>query len=227
MMRNEFYSICILMLMLISVVPLSAQVDMLAKIDGKRNLLYTTHGFDNSIITSYIGYGQGFQLNSLDRLLVVRSDLSLPMFEIDLNDYLFRAGCRVSVYDAQGFTIPAELNLTLKGTQNGTFGGKSFGTELGVTPGFTANKWLIATELFWIQQWLTHIKHSDYYKKYFYDAKDGWLKTSASHFRFGIRACRSFQNKYELMFRGGYQQRGKLDDKLPPLYAIFSIGMTF
>ncbi len=224
----RIFKICIISILLVLFVEeASAQLSLLIRDEQKGNFLYTNVGFDNSIVTSGLGYKKGFHLNFFDRRIIVGGNVSFPMFEFDINDFAMRLGAGIEVYETQNFSIPIEVNITLKGIENGTFDGNSIGTEVGIIPGYYKNTWLVAGEFFWNQQWLTYIAHTNYYKTYFFEAKDGWLITSASNIRLGIRTGIIILKDFEILFRAGYQQRGKLDDKLPPYYAILSLGTSF
>jgi hypothetical protein len=195
----------------------------------ERNLVPAIIGFDEALLTGGIGYGRSFPLERLDRTLVVVTDFSTPFMHPDIRDFRWRVGVRMNAIQLEGgFALPVELNFALRGTDNSLFRSLGVGTELGVMPGYYASRWFVAAEVFWDQQWTTHLRHSDNYREFVYDgAQDGWYGASSFFMRYGLRVGGLAWRHLELMLRGGYEQHGRYETRVPPFYAILSLCFRF
>lgn len=227
-MRHQRTGIMTLALLLLFPAVMWADVGMQPTMGTEeRNLIPLMVGFDESLITGGVGYGRSIPLERLDRTVVVITDFSMPFMHPDVLDFRWRLGARMNVVQLQGgFALPVELNVSLRGTDNSLFRAIGVGTELGVMPGYYVSRWFIAAEVVWDQQWTTHLSHSDNYRQFVYhDARDGWYGAPSFFMRFGVRIGGLPWRHLELMLRGGYEQHGQYDTRVPPFYAI--IGMCF
>jgi hypothetical protein len=150
------------------------------------------------------------------------------MFQPDFNDFRVRIGPRIDAFRHKWFALPVTLSLVLVGTDSDVVRGLGIATELGTMPGVYAAKWFIAGELFWIQTWSSHLRHTDRYREKVYDdVKDGWYRTPAVVGRFGGRVGGIAFGRVEMLLRGGYEQHGKYNKLVPRFYAIFSTNVRF
>ncbi len=81
------------------------------------------------------------------------------------------------------------------------------GLELRCQPGYSAGSWLWALDLGWQGTLLTHVEHSDLSRRTFDDRyppgvagiegpRDGWYRSTATRFRFGLSTARVFGGRW-------------------------------
>ncbi len=226
MKKIALYFLC--WIFLFSVSPVSGQIGFMPEQESKNNIIFSTNGYDNSMFTSSIGFCKGLFVEKLNRPLLLSVNIAFPIGNFDLKDFRFTFGTQLNLYGDQTFKLPMELNFILKGTSNGTFKSTGFANELIIVPGYYEQKWLIAAEIGWTQHWFSTIKHTDFYRTYFYqDAKDGWLANPSSELKAGIRAGIFIQERLDLLLRVSYKTKGKYENLAPPLFAVLSVGYRF
>ncbi len=225
-MKFTNYLICALFLLIAS--KSIAQVGQMPEDAEKSKEIYLTIGYDNSMLTSGIGIAKGFNVDKINRTLLVNAEVALPVGNFDFNDYRVKLGSRIDIYKNEPWRIPIEANFILNGTSNGTFKATGIGTEFNLIPGYYGEKWFFAAELGWRQQWQSHIEYSDFYRNYFYpEAKDGWLATPSSNFQAGVRVGLLIKNRFDLLLRAAYKSKGVYENLSPPLLAVLSVGYRF
>jgi hypothetical protein len=224
MKENILYLVCVVLF----VDNGQAEVANRPIFNDRHNIVYTSAGFDMSIITWTIGYGHAFPLHSITRSLILNADFAIPTLRFDLHDFRIRVGVRINTIEYRCFALPIAFNVLIRGTENKAFQGIGIGTELGVVPGYYAPLWCIGAEIVWDQEWTTYIKHSSFYKNFMYTgAIDGWYYVPAFFMRYGARAGLLIREKFEIVIRGGFEQHGKYDKLVPPFYAILGLNIRF
>jgi hypothetical protein len=186
-----------------------ADLDVQPVIADNRNVIYTDLGVDDSLLTWSLGYARFLPLSSVRRVLILYGEYSIPMAEPDFHDFRVRAGLRLNLVQHRWFALPIALTMAVRGTENTLFTAVGIGTELGIVPGYYASIWFAAAEIFWDQQWETHLENSDRYRQFTYkDARDGWYSIPALSVRFGARVGGLLWRHFGAALRGGYEWHG-------------------
>jgi hypothetical protein len=152
----------------------------------------------------------------------------MPLANFDFRNFRFRVGVNSSAFDYKTFSIPIRLSFNVVSAYNKLFQSVGLGSELGIAPGYYGRLFEIAPEFGWDQKWGTHIKHSDWYRQYFYeDAKNGWYRMTSSSIRAGIHFAWNI-NRYVLIgLRAGYQRHGQYNVLVPPVYGTLHAEFRF
>ncbi|WP_257448554.1 hypothetical protein [Archangium lipolyticum] len=195
--------------------------------EGHPNALYLDLGVDGAPVTGRLGYARALGTGFVAPTWVF-ADAAIPLLRPDFGDFALRSGARVHLLRSGRFELPVQAAVLLRGTRNVSFSARGWGTELGVQPGWYAERWLLAAELSWDQQWLTYLEPTAEHRSRIYaDARSGWYGGSAVTLRAGARVGLLSSERFELLLRAGYEWHGRYDAMLPPLYALVSANVRF
>jgi hypothetical protein len=86
--------------------------------------------------------------------------------------------------------------------------------------------WFAAAEFGKDKAIVTHVTHTDWYRQYYPDAKDGWYLDAGGTYHTGVRAGLTL-GKAELIGRAGWMKTEKFNDVTPPLYGSVGLGFGF
>jgi hypothetical protein len=87
--------------------------------------------------------------------------------------------------------------------------------------------WFVAGEFGFDKAIITHITHSEWYRKYFYpEAKDGWYLDAGGTYHYGVSSGVSL-GRMELLGRFGWQRTEEFEALQPPVYASVGVGFGF
>lgn len=196
------------------------------KDENRRNSIYLSFGYDESLTTLTLGYVRGIIFKENLSRLILHTDYSVPVIKFDLNDFRFRVGTQYSLLKKGYFDIPVRFNILFNGTENKSFNAVGFGTELGFLPGFYRSSFFVCLDIYWIQQWTSYLKHTDLYKKYFYEnVKDGWYKTPSASMRYGLNIGCYIKKRFQISLKGGFQHFGEYNDNAPKIYGILGTAL--
>jgi hypothetical protein len=104
------------------------------------------------------------------------------------------------------------------------------GVSIVSNPGFRFGRLGVGADLQYNPFLATHIRHSDYYRQYYYETvKDGWFSSTAHNLRAGIYMAAQLgkQRTVELNLKGGYQGNGQYDKLIPGAYAFLGVNKSF
>jgi hypothetical protein len=192
------------------------------------NLLYNDIGIDHSMLTLSLGYGRYFDIETIKRRLLFFADYGAPLANFDFRNFRLRLGAQSSVFDYKTFRLPIRLSFNVVGAHNKLFQSIGLGSELGIAPGYYGRLFEIAPEFSWDQKWGTHIKHSDWYRQYFYEnAKNGWYSMSSSSIRAGIYFAWNINEHVLIGLKAGYQRFGQYNVLVPPVYGTLHTEFRF
>jgi hypothetical protein len=128
---------------------------------------------------------------------------------------------RLLIKSSLAFVLSRSINKA--GNYNG------LGLNLNLNLGYVLNRSGIGIDIQYNPFLSTHIKHSEYWREYYYaNAKDGWYSSTANNLRIGAFHCQKLDNQktWEINLRGGYQTSGKFDHLIPGFYFIIGINKT-
>jgi hypothetical protein len=101
------------------------------------------------------------------------------------------------------------------------------GMNFNLNAGITLKRFGIGADFQYNQFFATHIKHSSYWRQYYFpNAKDGWYNLTSNNIRVGgyLSGQLDTQKTWELNLRGGYQTSGQFDKLIPGFYFIFGLN---
>lgn len=208
--------------------PERAVADVASRPSSNRpNAMYLDVGMDGALMTGRLGYARALGTGSAAPTWVF-ADATIPLLQPDFGDFALRSGARVHLLRLGRFELPLQAAVQVRGTENVSFTARGVGTELGAMPGWYGERWLLAAELSWDRQWLTHLEPTAEHRSRIYaDARSGWYGASADTLRAGVRAGLLSSGRFELLLRVGYEVHGRYDAMLPPLYAVVSGNVRF
>lgn len=200
----------------------------LASQDRYRQSLSVNIGVDYSILTLQVVYSQALEIPGWDRDLTWDLGYSLPLLKPDFKDFRVSTGIQVEPFRDEHLSLPVALHFLYRGTSNGAYQARGFGTELRLSPGFYSEQNSLALELSWDHQLLTQIRYSSFYQEQVYgEAVEGWFLHTADTLRFGIFARQEWNENLANTLRGGYEYHGKYNFKVPPIYGFLGTTCYF
>ncbi|WP_028974144.1 hypothetical protein [Spirochaeta cellobiosiphila] len=184
--------------------------------ETSHSTIYIAFGFDYGLASLTTGYS-----HSINKDLDVSIDFTIPTVKMDTDEYRLRVGGDLRIFEAGSISIPLHSSLVYRGFGNSLVKGHGLGMELGMRPGVYFENWSLGGEFIWDRQLVTYLKHSDYYKRWFYkDVKDGWYSASGDTLRLGIVSTYSLSDSFALGFNGGYEYHGLYKTVAPPAYLV-------
>ena len=219
-------NILILLALIVSVIiPIEAQVS--SQVAAGNQAAYINFGLDPAVSTT-LGYVRGLNLGFVNKDVMISSELTLPVANLDLKDYRFKVGVRTSAWNYKGWDLSFPIHFVVKGTENWMHKATGMGADYTALFGYYGNRWFVNLEMSYNHVFATKITATDRYKEHYYsDFKNGWYKSTASYFTRGIGAGYSF-GKTEITIRAGQsaikwtEEEG---DLFPPFY--FSFGVNY
>ncbi len=182
-------------------------------------------GLDPAILLT-VGYAQSQHGWVPNRSHILISEIALP-FQLDLRDYRLKFGVQSSVIRTRHLDVSATISVVTRGTVNSIHRATNFGTDVILLLGCYGRFGSLAGEIGLDKGWLTHIRHSNWYRTYiFSNAKDGWYANTASTFHYGLRAGLRI-GRAEIIFRAGINNSGSFSELFLPLYAVLGLNYHF
>lgn len=212
------------LLVSVLVAPDAAAQWNVARFDAGRDRVYTTFGLDPAFVTT-VGYarmvplfGQRFQL---------AGDVALAMTGWDLNDFRARLQAQTSIVRWRSLQLTGSATFITRGTENSIYRAINFGSDFTATGGVYRSGWFAAGEFGFDKAIITHITHSDWYRRYYYpDAKDGWYLNAGGTFHYGAVGGVTI-GRVELVGRLGMRRTETFKDVTPPMYGALGVGVGF
>ena len=188
----------------------------------QNNMAYSNFGY-NFGVTSQLGYGYKFKTF---RTILLSADYSIPMGEKLLDDFKFRMGGQISIYDNKNLILSSKLSFVFRRHQTKLIRMANFGSEASVILGYYKPKWHFAGEFGYDNSSFTHLTHSDEMKENFSSISDGWFGASGGYFRYGIQGSKTIHPSFEISVRVGGTM-AKFKDKNPILPFYGQIGLSY
>ena len=201
------------------------QAQILKPLSQGNQAIYTSFGFNPAIMVS-IGYAQGIYSEFLNRQMIISSEIASPM-KLDFQDYRLTTGLQTSIFTHHNIDCALAVSFIIRSTENSVHSLFGFGADVILISGYIGKRWSLMGELGFDKEFVTHIKHSDWYKTYFYsDVKDGWYGNTAGNFHYGFRTSFSIA-KFEIIFRAGIQKTESFNDLIIPVFGTVGVNYRF
>jgi hypothetical protein len=195
-----------------------------ARFGTDRTRVYTTFGLDPALVTA-LGIGRVIPLMGHDFQLA--GEIGVVAARFDTRDFRARLGVQTSLLRAGSLHLTGSATFITRGTENAIYRGLNFGSDFTGTLGVYRHGWFAAGEFGFDKAIITHVTHSDWYRRYFYpDAKDGWYLTGGGTFHYGLTAGLAL-GKAEAVGRVGWLRTENFGTMLPPMYASLGLGVGF
>jgi hypothetical protein len=195
-----------------------------ARFEASQRTAYTTVGLDPAIVAS-LGYASVFSVGG--RAMQVSTEVGVPVASLDANDFRVRLGIQSSLVRRGSVQLTGSITASTRGTENTIYRGINFGADFAGTLGVYRPGWFTAGEIGYDAAVITHVTHSEYYRKNFYaDAKDGWYLDAGGTYRFGAAGGVTL-GRAELVGRSGWLRSEYGNDVLPPFYGTLGVGFKF
>ncbi len=192
-----------------------------ARFESQRGRVYTTFGLDPAFVTS-VGYGRVVPVRGHGVQLT--GDVGVVTASVDVNDFRARLGIHTSVVRWRSVNLTGSATAITRGTENSVYKGINFGADFSGTLGLYRPRWFAAAEGGFDKAVITHVTHSDWYRRNVYpDAKDGWYLDAGGTYRYGL-AGGFVVGRTELMARLGLLRTERFNQLMPPAYASVGVG---
>jgi hypothetical protein len=194
------------------------------RFDTGRNRVYSTFGLDPAFVTS-VGYGRVVRLIGHDFQLT--GDVGLAAAHLDTKDFRARLSTQTSLVHWRSLHLTGSATFITRGTENSIYRALNFGADLTGTLGVYRHGWFAAGEFGFDKAIITHLTHSDWYRKHYYpDARNGWYLTGGGTFHYGAAAGIAL-GKAEVSGRFGWRRTERFKEILPPMYVSVGLGVAF
>lgn len=195
-----------------------------ARFDTGRNRMYTTFGLDPAFVST-VGYGR--VVRPFGHSVQLTGDIGLAAAHLDTRDFRARLGMQTSILHWRSLRMTGSATFITRGTENSIYRALNFGSDFTGTLGMYRHKWFAAGEFGFDKAIITHLTHSDWYRKNYYpDAKDGWYLTGGGTFHYGVSAGIAL-GRLEVGGRFGWRRTERFNDVTPPMYASVGVGVGF
>ena len=195
-----------------------------ARFGERSNIVYSSYGLDPAMVLT-AGYGRVVPIFGHRFQFVV--DGGMVMARADANDFRARVGVRTALLSWRSLALTGNMAFVTRGTENSIYRGLNFGSEFALTAGVYRRGWFVASEFGRDKDIITHLTHSDWYRRYYYpQAKDGWYLNAGGTYSYGLTAGVAL-GRTEVVVRAGRLVTEKFDQMLPPMYASLGIGVGF
>jgi len=219
-------------ILLLMIVALGIQVnaqDRSGILDAKEQSVGIATGVDYSIMPLQLTYKRGFDIGNYKFPFSAGLDVTVPVFNFDLNDIRVRITTEMTFLRKRNFEIRGGIDPVFVNLKMETETMSSLGLDFHLFTGFTNARWSTGMEVRYNTMFSTYIQHTDKYTDNVYEgAVDGWYKNTAANIRIG--ALVNYRvNKFDLFLRAGISKTGKFDDYLfvPSMYGIIGVNFRF
>lgn len=195
-----------------------------ARFGTDANLVYATFGLDPALVGS-VGYGR--VVSVMGHRLQLAGEAGLATAGMDTRDFRVRLGTQTSLVRWRSLHLAGSAMAVARGTENSIYRGYDFGADITGTLGVYRRRWFAAGEFGKDKAVITHVKHSDWYRTYFYPgAKDGWYLDAGGTFHYGVSGGFTL-GRAEVSGRFGFLRTEDFNDVVPPAYASVGVGFRF
>jgi len=190
--------------------------------EDQKNLAYLNLGYDFGL-TTQLGYG--YKLKAFKPILLT-TDLSVPMGNDFLDDFKFRIGGQMEVFEKNNFSVSTKILATTRRHETNLVRQVGIGTEISLTAGYYKPKWHMAFEIGFDKFLATHLQQGEIMKSNFPEIQDGWFSNSGGQFFYGLQGSKTLGKRMEINFRlGTTNAQGNHENALLPYY--FQLGLMY
>ena len=195
-----------------------------ARFGMERSHVYTMAGMDPAAVTT-LGYGRVIGLRGHDVQLT--GDVGLVAAGMDAHDFRARLGTQTSLVQWRSMHLTGSATFITRGTQNSIYRGLNFGADLTGTLGMYRERWFAAGEFGFDKAIITHVTHSDWYRRNYYaDAKDGWYLDAGGTYHYGLAGGFAL-GRSEIVGRMGLLRTERFNELTSPGYVSLGVGFGF
>jgi len=195
-----------------------------ARFDRGPNRVYTSFGLDPALVTT-VGYSRVVPL--VGHPLQFSGDVGIAAAALDTRDFRGRVQVFTSLVRWRFLYLNGSATAIIRGTENSIYRGLNFGADFTATAGVYRTRWFAAGEFGFDKAVITYLKHSDWYRQYFYaEAKNGWYLDAGGTFHYGLVGGITV-GRTELSLRGGFLRTEDFNDLVPPAYVSLGVGVGF
>lgn len=188
-----------------------------------RNQFYTSFGVDPALVAS-VGYSRVVPLLGRNWQLGVEGGVVAP--DYNPQDFRARAQLRTSIVSWRSVHLVGSMSFITRGTENSIYQALNFGADFTGALGVYRPHWFAAGEFGFDKAVITHVTHTDWYRNFYPEAKDGWYLTGGGTFHFGATAGLSV-GRLELAGRAGLLRTEDFNPVVPEGYASVGVGLHF
>jgi hypothetical protein len=195
-----------------------------ARFDTDRNRVYASFGLDPALVSS-LGYGHVVRVLGHDFQLA--GEAGVVTAGMDASDFRARLGVQTSLVRWRSVHLTGSVTAIARGTENTVYRGFNWGADAAASLGVYQPRWFAAAEGGKDKAVITHITHSDWYRRYHYaDAKDGWYLDAGGTYHYGAAAGLTI-GRAELVAKAGWLRTEEYNDMTPPFYGSVGVGFGF
>ena len=212
-----------LVLSTLTVGELSAQWNI-GRTDGPRNFAYASVGLDPALIAS-AGYIRTVPV--FGHAVEMGGEAGIVAAGWDARDFRARLQLRTSLLRLGVFRIVGSAAFVARGTDNLMHRAFNFGSDFTGNAGLYARRWFLAGEFGFDKAIITHITHSDWYRRNVYSgAKDGWYLTGGGTYHYGATGGVAI-GPAEIAVRAGWLKTEDFNQLVTPMYTSATVGFRF
>lgn len=193
-----------------------------ARFETERNRVYTTFGVDPAFVSS-LGYGRVVHVKGHDFQLT--GDAGVATANMDKRDFRARVGTQTSLARWRSVHLTGSTTFITRGTANMIYRGINFGADMAGAVGVYRQGWFGAGEFGFDKAIVTHVSHTDWYRKYVYaDAKNGWYLDTGGTYHYGVTGGFAL-GRTEVAGRFGWRRTERFNAVMMPMYASVGVGL--
>lgn len=194
-----------------------------ARYDRSPNRVYATFGVDPAMVTS-LGYGR--VVSVLGHRFQLAADASIGTTGLDLHDFRARVQAGTALLRWRSLALTGSATFVARGTENSIYRGFNFGSDFTGTAGVYRPGWHVAGEFGFDKAVISHITHSDWYRQFYPEARDGWYLDAGGTFHYGVTTGVAV-GAVEVFGRAGWRRTDDFDTVMPPIYVTVGAGLGF
>jgi hypothetical protein len=192
-----------------------------ARFERGGNRLYADFGLDPALVAT-LGYGRVVPM--FGHPVQLATDIGIGAAGFELSDFRARVQASTAIVRWRSLHLTGNASFLTRGTENTIYRGLNFGSDFTGTLGMYRESWFAAGEIGFDKAIITHITHSDWYRRFYPGAKDGWYLNAGGTFHYGFAAGAAL-GSIELVGRAGWQRTEDHKDLMPPMYASLGLGV--
>lgn len=200
----------------------------LTKDTENKNRFYLKTGIEPTTKISGI-YEHKTQINILENDLVLFIETSFFNFKTSLEDSEVKIGGILPYQISGNIMLVNNFNTSIGAVSTRHFNSKkiAFANELNI--GVYKKKWFIGLTVEYEKIVLTHLNHTEFYRKTYYeDAVDGWYKGAGSMIQIGLEGAVVLKDQFELLIELKHPWTGIFTNYYgSPIHANLGIGYCF
>jgi hypothetical protein len=155
----------------------------------ERHIANVNTGLDYGVT---IGIGYGYKLRG-NLPVIVNADYSQAAGRNVFDDIKTRMGAQARLLQAGDFHFTARVQGVFRTYSTPLVRMADFGSDMSGVIGYYRKKWYAAAEFGFDKAIVTSFRHTDVYKEYYPDVKDGWYQpATGGNFYYGLLAGVSF-----------------------------------